>query len=114
MPRDIFQATLSGNKRCHGSLESREADQRKRSRNEEIRSLEESLGFEEYISTKKLKDPFKDMDSLKQKVEIKQDVNYQGTSFGEIFEKYARNSCCRKRRAKKLHAVGRDGPMGAI
>ena len=52
-----------------------------RTKKEDIRQLEE------FISTKKPKDPFKDMDGLTQKVEIKQDVVYHGTSLNDIFEK---------------------------
>lgn len=52
-----------------------------RTKKEDIRQLEE------FISTKKPKDPFKDMDGLTQKVEIKQDVVYHGASLVDIFEK---------------------------
>lgn len=60
-----------------------------RTKKEDIRQLEE------FISTKKPKDPFKDMDGLTQKVEIKKDVVYSGTSFGDIFEKRSENRMLR-------------------
>jgi hypothetical protein len=56
-------------------------DKMMRTKKEDIRQLEE------FISTKKPKDPFKDMDPLTQKVNISADVHYQGTSANEIFEK---------------------------
>jgi hypothetical protein len=56
-------------------------DKMMRTKKEDIRQLEE------FISTKKPKDPFKDMDPLTQKVDIKPEVAYQGTSTNEIFEK---------------------------
>ena len=40
------------------------------------------------------------MDGLTQKVEIKQDVNYQGTSFGDIFEKRAEERLLSKKTGK--------------
>jgi hypothetical protein len=56
-------------------------DKMMKTKKEDIRQLEE------FISTKKPKDPFKDMDPLTHKVDIKPEVSYQGTSQGEIFEK---------------------------
>lgn len=56
-------------------------DKMMKTKKEDIRQLEE------FISTKKPKDPFKDMDPLTHKVDIKPEVAYQGTSQGEIFEK---------------------------
>jgi hypothetical protein len=60
-----------------------------RTKKEDIRQLEE------FISTKKPKDPFKDMDGLQQKVEIKKDIVYHGTSFSDIFEKRSENRMLR-------------------
>jgi hypothetical protein len=60
-----------------------------KTKKEDIRQLEE------FISTKKPKDPFKDMDGLTQKVEIKKDVVYNGSSFGDIFEKRSENRMLR-------------------
>ena len=58
-----------------------EFDRMLKTKKEDIRQLEE------FISTKKPKDPFKEMNALIEKVEIKKGVNYHGTSLGEIFEK---------------------------
>lgn len=58
-----------------------EFDRMLKTKKEDIRQLEE------FISTKKPKDPFKEMNALVEKVEIKKGVNYQGASVGEIFER---------------------------
>jgi hypothetical protein len=50
-----------------------------KTKKEDIRQLEE------FISTKKPKDPFKEMNALVEKVEIKKDIQYQGSSLSEIF-----------------------------
>lgn len=58
-----------------------EFDRMLKTKKEDIRQLEE------FISTKKPKDPFKEMNALVEKVEIKKGVQYQGASVGEIFER---------------------------
>jgi hypothetical protein len=41
--------------------------------------------LEEFISTKRPKDPFKDLDPLTQKVDISIGIPYKGTSQNDIF-----------------------------
>lgn len=41
--------------------------------------------LEEFISTKRPKDPFKDLDPLTQKVDISVGIPYKGTSQNDIF-----------------------------
>ena len=50
-----------------------------RTNKDDIRQLEE------FISTKRPKDPFKDLDPLTQKVDISVGIHYKGTSQNDIF-----------------------------
>jgi len=50
-----------------------------KTKKEDIRQLEE------FISTKRPKDPFKDLDPLTQKVDISSGLKYQGTSQNDVF-----------------------------
>ena len=51
-----------------------------KTKKEDIRQLEE------FISTKRPKDPFKDLDPLVSKVDITPDIKYQGTSQNDVFQ----------------------------
>mgnify|MGYP001341088203 CR=1 FL=1 len=51
-----------------------------KTKKEDIRQLEE------FISTKRPKDPFKDLDPLVSKVDITPELKYQGTSQNDVFQ----------------------------
>lgn len=51
-----------------------------KTKKEDIRQLQE------FVTTKRPKDPFKDLEPLKQKVDITKGLKYLGTSQNEIFE----------------------------
>lgn len=51
-----------------------------KTKKEDIRQLQE------FVTTRRPKDPFKDLEPLKQKVDITKGLAYVGTSQSEIFE----------------------------
>lgn len=56
-----------------------------KTKKEDIRQLQE------FVTTRRPKDPFKDLEPLKQKVDITKGLAYKGSSQNEIFETRIQN-----------------------